>query len=606
MPDFIVDRRDLDFVLNEQFSLEDLSEFEKFSEMSRETYDLVLDQAVTFAKEVLSPTRDVGDIEGCTWKDGQVTAPKIFEKTYRDYAENGWLAMNRPPEFGGMGLPIPLSVVIMEMNAAAASSFIFYPGLTLAAGHLLEVYGNQEMKELVIPKLYSGEWSGTMCLTESHAGTNVGESKTMATPIDGGKEFSIRGNKIFISAGEHQLTKNIVHLVLGRVQGDPAGSKGLSLFLVPKIRFDAQGALGESNDVVCTGIEHKMGIHGSATCSLSFGDNGECRGYLIGEQGKGLNAMFQMMNEARLVCGIQGTAAANFAYQLALSYAKERKQGAKLTEPNGEEVAIIEHPDVRRNLMLCKSISEGTRALAIQCGFWAEFAESHPDESKRAKYQGLVDLFMPIVKAYCTDQGFRVTELGIQIHGGYGYIREYGVEQLCRDTKIASIYEGANGIQALDLLGRKMRLNGGALFMGYLQDVNTFCEEHKGHETLGALVEQVDKAKNQLAQTAMSFQSLGAENPELAMLGATPFLEMFGHVETARLLVHQAIIAQEKLSVLVGEEDLQEIVGRFDEARFYFNKIKTADFFVHTILPHVTATAKSIQGGNASALEVAL
>lgn len=609
MPDYKVDKRDLEFVLYEQFDLESFSALAPYAEMGRETYDMILDQAVTFAKEVMGPTREPADREGCTWDNGKVTVPKVYETLWQQYAENGWLAMNRPAEFGGMGLPLPLSVAVMEMGIAASSSFIFYPGLTLAAGHLLEVYAEPELRDLVIPKLYSGEWSGTMCLTEPHAGTSVGDSATVATPLDdAGREFSIRGNKIFISAGEHQLTKNIVHLVLGRVEGDPRGTKGLSLFLVPKTRFDAKGNLGEDNDVFCTGIEHKMGIHGSATCALAFGENGNCRGYLIGEQGKGINAMFQMMNEARLVTGLQGVAAANFAYQLALDYAKDRKQGAKVTEQHGEPVAIIEHPDVRRNLMLCKAISEGTRALALQGGFWADRAEHSSDEATRAKYQGLLDLFTPIIKAYSTDQGFKVTELAIQVHGGYGYIREYGVEQIMRDTKIASIYEGTNGVQALDLLGRKMRLNGGALFMAYLQEVNGFVEKHADHASLSDLVDQVSKAKDQLGGVAMSFAAQGQDSPELAIIGATPFLEMFGHVEVARLLTEQAIIAQDALDAMVAEKGESEdaLVEKSDDARFYFNKVKTARFFANTVLPHATALAKAIKANDTSALDVRL
>ncbi|MEL6759044.1 MAG: acyl-CoA dehydrogenase [Myxococcota bacterium] len=609
MPDYLVDKRDLRFVLFEQFDLDGLAKLPVYSEMGRDTFEMILDQAVTFAKEVLAPTREPADAEGCTWSDGKVRVPSSYADLWKQYAEQGWLAMNRPAEFGGMGLPMPLSVAVMEMGIGAGSSFIFYPGLTLAAGHLLEVYAEEELRDLVVPKLYSGEWSGTMCLTEPHAGTSVGDSSTVAVPLDdSGREFSIRGNKIFISAAEHDLTENIVHLVLGRVEGDPAGTKGLSLFLVPRTRFDAQGNLGEDNDVLCTGIEHKMGLHGSATCQLAFGDNENCRGYLVGEQGKGINAMFQMMNEARLVTGLQGTAAANFAYQLALAYAKDRKQGAKVSEPGGESVTIVEHPDVRRNLMLCKAISEGTRALALQGGFWADLAEHHEDEATRAKYQGLLDLFTPIIKAYSTDQGFKVTEIAIQVHGGYGYIREYGVEQIMRDTKIASIYEGTNGVQALDLLGRKMRLNGGALFMSYLQEVNSFCEEHGEHGTLGHLVAAVGKAKDQLGAVAMNFAAQGQQSPEVAIIGATPFLEMFGHVETGRLLVDQAIIAQRALDALVAEkgESEESLVDRNDDARFYFNKVRTAEFFVHTILPHATALAKAIKSDDRSALDARL
>lgn len=607
MPDFIVDRRDVDFVLFDQFKVGELASLEPYKDFGAEDYAAILDTAIKMFNDVLWPTSAKVDAEGCKLVDGQVKVPEALREPWKQYTEGGWLALGRPPEVGGMGLPLPLVVMITELGIAASSSFFFFPGLTAAAGHLLEVFANQELKDLVVPKMYSGEWTGTMCLTEPQAGSSVGDLTTSATPIEGSdNEYLIKGNKIFISCGDHDLADNIIHLVLARVPGDPDGTKGISLFAVPKFRFDSTGKLGERNDVSVVGIEEKMGIHGSPTCALSFGDNDDCRGYLIGKRSQGIVYMFQMMNEARIVTGIQGAAGANLSYQLALAYAKERVQG---TKPGSKEsVRIIEHPDVRRNLMLAKSWAEGLRALLLQASVYASYAEHHPDEAVRTKNQDLLDLMTPICKAYSTDMGFKVTELAIQVHGGYGYIGEYAVEQVMRDVKIASLYEGTNGIQALDLLGRKMRMKDGALFMTWLMDVNAFVEAHKNHPRLAALVEQVDKGKNTLGDVAMSLGALGKEDINVALQGATPFLEMFGHVEVARLLTHQALIADEKLQALLSETgaSLEDLVKSNEEARFLDAKIKTAQFFAANTLPHAVALAKSIKAGDRSALDVVL
>ncbi len=608
MANYTIDRRDLDFVLFEQFDLAGVITRDKYKDFDREQLTGIFDAAETMAREVLGPTFAIADREGCKLVDGQVVVPKIYESAFKQLAEGGWIALNRSQELGGMGLPIPLAAAITEMQIGAAASIGFYSGLTVAAGHLLETFAKPELKNLLVPKLYAGEWCGTMCLTEPHAGTAVGDLKTKAIPKSGDR-YNIKGNKIFISAGDHQLTKNIVHLVLARVEGDPQGTKGISLFAVPKFRFDATGKIGERNDVTVTGIEHKMGINGSATCALSFGEADNCEGILIGERCQGIVYMFQMMNEARLACGIQGVAMGNFAYQLALAYARDRVQGAKVTDrtANPKQVKIIEHPDVRRNLMLSKAMGEGIRALLLQAFFYAEHAESAPTPEERQKNHDLLELITPVAKAYATDVGFKMTELAIQIHGGYGYIKEYGVEQVMRDIKIASIYEGTNGVQALDLVGRKMRMKDGALVMNWLTEINQFIETHKAHAVLGPDVAALEKAKNALAETAMAFANQSASDPAVALLGATPFLEMFGHVEVARLLIHQAVVASGKLQPLKPAGAADSWVRETDEgsdARFYDNKLKTAHFFANTMLPHVIASAKSIQAGDRSALDV--
>ena len=607
MVNYLIDRRDLDFVLYEQFDLENVITRERYKDFGRTELNGIVDAAETMAREVLAPTFAIADREGCRLVDGQVYVPKIYEDAFKQLAEGGWIALNRSQEMGGMGLPIPLAVAITEMQIGAAASIGFYSGLTVAAGHLIETFAKAELKNLVVPKLYAGEWCGTMCLTESHAGTAVGDIKSKAVHKSGDR-YSIKGNKIFISAGDHQLAKNIIHLVLARAEGDPAGTKGISLFAVPKYRFDAAGNVGERNDVTVTGIEHKMGINGSSTCALSFGEAGDCEGILIGERCQGIVYMFQMMNEARLACGVQGVAMGNFAYQLALAYARERVQGAKVTDrsANPRQVKIIEHPDVRRNLMLCKAYGEGIRALLLQATFYAEHAETAPTPEERQKNHDLLELITPVAKAYATDIGFKMAELAIQVHGGNGYIKDYGVEQIMRDIKIASIYEGTNGVQALDLVGRKMRMKDGALVMNWLMEVNQFIETHKSHAVVGADVAMLEKAKNSLAETAMAFAAQSASDPDVALLGATPFLEMFGHVEVARLLIHQAIVASAKLQAAkpagAGENWVRE-TNEGSDARFYDNKLKTAHFFANAVLPHVTASAKSIQAGDRSALD---
>jgi hypothetical protein len=490
---------------------------------------------------------------------------------------------------------------------------MLWGGLNSGVGHLVEAFAADWLKKLVTPKVYAGTWAGTMCLTEPQAGTAVGDLTTSARPIEGADgEYLITGNKLFITSGDHDLTENIIHMVLARVEGDAPGTKGISLFCVPKYRFDDKGKIGEFNDVRCTGLEHKMGIHGSPTCALAFGDDGECRGYLVGERTEGIRYMFQMMNEARIATGIQGAGAANASYQLALAYAKERIQGAKVTDrrPDAPKVAIIEHPDVRRMLMTAKSTSEGLRALLIEAAMYSDKADNHPDEKVRTNANDMLELLTPICKAYATDKGFRVTETAVQIHGGYGYVNEYGVEQQLRDTKIASLYEGTNGVQALDLLGRKMRLKGGAVFMTWLQSINMFVGEHKSHVRLAAQVDALDKAKNALAGTAMALQTQGKNDFEVALVGATPFLEMFGHVVVARLLLEQAIIADRKLQALAdakgvdGDEALKEFIADNTEARFYDGKVRSGRFFVDTVLPLVRAMGKAIETGNRDALDI--
>lgn len=613
MSEYAIDRRDLDFLLFEQFGVDKLGErYSRYADMDRDFYDTVFDSIVDFYRNEVAPLRQSSDKTACRLENGQVYVPEAYKELYQRYGAGGWIAAGRNPDFGGMGLPAAFNLMINGLGIAADPSFMFYPGLTVAAGHLIENFAEEELKNLLVPKMYSGEWTGTMCLTEPHAGTAVGDIRTIATPVEGTKEYKIVGNKIFISAGDHQLTENIIHLVLAKVPGDPDGIKGISLFAVPKFRYDANGNITGPNDVSTTAIEHKMGINASSTCALAFGEEDACIGYLVGDRCKGIIAMFQMMNEARIACGMQGAAMASASYLMALEFAKDREQGTKVTDRSADakRVKIIEHPDVRRNLMLAKAYSEGLWALLLQSAMYAEHAENTDNEEEKEKYNNLVDLLTPICKAYATDKGFKVTELAIQIHGGYGYTQEYGVEQYMRDVKIASIYEGTNGVQALDLLGRKMRQKHGQLFMTWVQEASMFLAQHGEHPRLGSQAQAIDKAKNALGEVAFNFTTQGKEDPELALIGATPFLEMFGHVEVARILLEQAIIADNALQGIYAEksaetaEQQREICISNDEARFYDAKVKTCTFFVSSVLPQAIALKKEIMDNDRSALDV--
>lgn len=610
------DKRDMEFVLFDQLKVQDVCKYERYEDYDREIFESTIESAIKMATEQLAPANQSADREGVKVKDGQVFLPESFVPMYKTFCENGWVSVARNAQYGGMQMPNAVAVAAIETFCSANPSFMFTPGLTDAAGHLIENFGSDAQKELYVSRMYTGEWSGTMCLTEPQAGSSVGDLTTKAEPVEGSDHYLISGNKIFISSGDQQLTENIVHLVLARVPGDPAGTRGISLFIVPKHRSDEQGNLQGSNDVTLSGVEHKMGIHASATCALSFGDHGDCHGYLVGERCKGIVYMFQMMNEARLITGLQGAAIGNVAYQMSLAYAKERRQGPKVTDRSADpqSVAIIEHPDVRRNLMTMKAYGEAMRALCYYVGAQADHAHFAPDEETRTRANDIVDLLTPIAKAFCSDVGFKVTELAIQVHGGYGFISEYGVEQAMRDVKIASLYEGTNGIQALDLLGRKLRSKHGGLFLTWLQEINGQLEGWTQDETLGGLAKELEGAKNVLAEAVFALPALGKVDPEYTLLHATPFLRMFGLVECGRLLIEQAAISQDKLKEIwssagVASDDKAArttLAEQREDVRFFENKLLTASFYVHQLLPEVGGLLKSLKSQDRSALDVIL
>jgi hypothetical protein len=602
--------RDVQFVLFEYLGVDKLFAYEKWKDFDVDTLKLTLSEAVKFAAGVLAPLNESADAEGVHFENGVVRLPAGFKEAYEQYRENGWNAIHASPEWGGQGFPLVISIAVMESVVAANCAFSFTPELTSAAARVIETFGSDELKKRCLGKMFSGQWAGTMCLTEPGAGTAVGDLKSKATPVGDGT-YQIVGSKLFITSGDQDATENIVHLVLARTPGAPKGVKGISLFVVPKMWFDDSGKITGSNDVLTTAVEHKMGIHASPTCALSFGENGSCKGWLIGEETKGIVYMFQMMNEARVAVGIQGLALGAQAYETARAYAKERIQGVDIKamkDPNAPRVAIIEHPDVRRMLMTMKAYNEGSRALLFSTGLSIDQYHATKDEN----LLNFAELVTPICKAYCSDIGFRVTELAIQTMGGYGYCSEYGVEQLCRDVKIASIYEGANGVQALDLVGRKLGAKGGAVLMSVLNRINTFAAKAKKHETLGELGTAFEAAKNELVKVTMGFRAKGAQDPYFPVSYATPYLHMFGEVIFAYFLLDMALLANDKLEALYAEkgaataEAKAKIRAEHPEGAFYWGKVQSARFFVHQILPGVHSKAMSINSGDMSLMDVAL
>ena len=595
------DLREIQFLLFEQFGFGDLLGKEPFAEWGPDEVKMVLDECYRFATEVLGPVNAVGDREGVKLEGGQVRVPRAYENAWKKLYEAGWRQLSVDPEFGGQGAPTTLQAVAEELFSGANPSFMMYPGLTHGAAELVAHFGTPEQRERFAKPMFAGRFGGTMCLTEPHAGSDVGASTSTATPNPDGS-YSITGTKIFISAGDHQLAENIVHLVLARIEGAEAGTKGLSLFLVPKYRLNEDGTSGEPNDVAVSAVEHKMGLHGSATCQLSFGENGQCVGYLVGgAPHQGMRQMFHMMNYARIGVGIQGLAVASAAYMNALEYAKERKQGPSAKDwkdPTAPRVPIIEHADVRRMLLEMKAKVEGIRALILKLTIHRDRAEAMQgkDDQGAAYHTGQVELLTPLVKAYSSEQAFRVTELAIQVHGGSGYIADYPVEQACRDSKVFSIYEGTTHIQALDLVGRKLGQAGGKHAQEFFGDVGKFVAENREHPALGGAVQQLGKAQEAVGGAA--FQLLGwfkGGQVDKVPLNANRFLEMMSEVAVGWLLLEGARIAADKQASVAKEHP---------DFAFYEGKKQAALFYAHNVLPAVVAKSKMLQSGDTSALDI--
>lgn len=611
MANLLVDERDVKFVLYEQLRIDELCETEKYAEFSRETFDMVLEAAQKLAEKELWPTNQDGDAKGVRLENGQVYVPESFHPAYQLFCEGGWSALSVDQEFGGQGFPSVMFIASSEMFTAANQSLMMFSGLTVGAARLIEIYGTEEQQREFMDKMLTGEWGGTMCLTEPQAGSDVGALRTKAVKRPDGS-YSISGGKIFISAGDHDLTENIVHMVLARAEDAPPGTKGISIFIVPKLRLEN----GEwvSNDVVPMAVEKKMGIHGSPTCALNFGEKDDCIGYLLGKENQGMSIMFNMMNEARLSVGVQGLAQASVAYMHALRYAKDRIQGPEISamrDPAAPKVPIIQHPDVRRMLMWMKCVTEGTRALIYYAAYCADRVNSTKDEKEAKKYHGFLDILIPICKAWSTDMGFRVTELAVQVHGGYGFCREYPVEQFMRDAKIASIYEGTNGIQALDLVGRKLSYHQGALFKAIVEETGNLLKNAKKNYRLKDVVEPFDAARSQLIEVTRYFglKSI-TEDFMMPVLYATPYLELFGDVAIGFMLLWQAVIADRRLDEIYGDakadtkEKKDGVLRANRTAAFYAGKVGSAKFFANTVLSLAQGKARAIMSGERSALDL--
>ena len=597
MAQVIADRRDIDFALYEQMDTESIIQCDKYSDLNRKMFDMIISEARSFAIKELLPTYPEGDKIGLTFEKGQVKVPECFHRPHKLLIENEWTSLNEDPEAGGQGLPHIINLAVSEYITGGNYALVNYARMGHGSGKMVELFGTDEQKALFLEKLYRGIWGGTMLLTEPQAGSDVGAITTTAEKNPDGT-YTIRGDKIFITNGDHDLSENIIHPVLARIEGAPAGTKGISIFLVPKIWVNEDGSLGEPNDVVCTGIEEKMGIHASATCSISLGSKGGCRGLLLGEENKGMQIMFYMMNEARLGVGFQGFNHATTAYLYAVNYARERLQGRdmdSLADKNAPQVPIIRHPDVRRMLLWMKAHVEGMRSFVYYVASCFDKQEQAASQEEKERYQGYADLLTPIVKAYCAQRGFDVCIQAMQVYGGYGYTREYPIEQLARDCKIASLYEGTDGIQAMDLLGRKLGMNEGKTFMSLMGEVQKVIGRAREFETLVPIADKLEKALNRLGETALHLGKKGSSLQfKTAFAHAFPFLEVMGDVILAWMLLWRASVASEKLNNGAKKKDVS----------FYQGQVQTARFFINTVLPVTSGQMTAIQDFDGSAIEI--
>lgn len=603
---FIADSRDVQFNLFEWLDLDAVLKGEAYSEIDRDQLAMVLDEAQKVAEGSVSACNEVGDRVGAKFVNGKVELPEGFAEAFKDLAEGGWIGATMNPEFGGMGLPESVGTGISEYLMGANTALALKAMLTRGSAHLIETFGSDELKATFVEKMYTGEWTGTMCLTEAGAGSDLGALRTTAVKQEDGS-YLITGEKIFITSGDHELVPNIIHAVLARTPDAPPGPKGISLFVVPKFRVNPNGSPGQANDVTLAGIEHKLGIHGSPTCSLVFGMNGASQGFLLGQEGQGLVYMFQMMNAARYEVGVQGLANASSAYQTALGFARERLQG-RAGRGTGQS-PIVGHPDVRRMLLLQSAYVQAMRALVSYTAWCMDMA--HISEgADRDRYQGLVELFTPICKAWCSDWGFRVTEWGLQTHGGYGYTMDYPAEQILRDCKIASIYEGTNGIQALDLVGRKFRMQEGRPLQDLLRLVGVTAREQAGHPALGPSAAQLATALQSLA-TVLKEVPARPNGSHLTVLNAVPVLDMMGHLVAGHLLLQQAVLAHQKGQALLQERGVdaadpaavKALLASSPEAAFYHNKVQAAILFAHRGLPLVAAQAVALLAGETAPMD---
>ncbi len=583
MGHFKINPADIFFILKEQLNYGQLCQLERYKDLDEKTLDLMLAEAITFAKGVVDPLNDIGETSPPLFENGKVTCPVEFKAAFRQYGEDGWTAASRDPAYGGQGFPHMMRIVVNDFMYAACQAFNMAPSLTHGAAHLIESVACDALKKKFVPPMYDGTWAGTMCLTEADAGSNLAELTTTAISMDDGEDnrFKISGTKVFISWGEHDLTDNIIHLVLARIEGAPQGVGGISLFVVPKFRVNPDGSIGEFNNVVCSSIESKLGLHASPTATLNFGASGDCIGYLCGEKNKGLSHMFQMMNAARINTGVSGMSLAGTAYRNALAHTCQRVQGKDVAGRKKGSVPIIDHPDVRRNLLWMKAMVDGMRSMIYMGALREDLAHELPDGADRQHHMDLLDFLTPIIKAYCSDMGFRVCETAIQCLGGYGYCEDYPLEQYLRDAKIMSLYEGTNGIQSMDLMGRKMMLRNGAPFKAFKHEVARFCEAHREHPELGDRVRALDGVGKRMWESA-EYMAQKRESDPLQWASYTyPALTAFGEITMAWLLLDMAITAYPKTEKRGKKYD------------FYRGKVLQATFFVDTTLPHTMATIET-------------
>ena len=584
--------RDMRFVLHELHDFAGLASLPAFRDFDADTVDSVLLEAGRMATDILLPLNAPGDAEGCRLENGVVRTPAGFREAYAHFRDGGWTALAEDPAHGGQGLPESVNKLVEEMICATNLSFSLYPGLTHGAVQSLKDHGSDELKARYLPKMISGEWSGTMCLTEAHCGTDLGLLRTRATPHDDGS-YRLDGAKIFISAGDHDLTENVIHLVLARTPGAPAGIKGISLFLVPKFLEGENGAVGPRNGLYCTGLEHKMGLKASATCQISFEAS---QGWLVGTLNKGMQAMFTMMNAERLGVGIQGIGVAEAAYQSAVAYARDRLQGRALNGALHPELAadpIIVHPDVRRMLMTMRVSAEGCRAVGIWVARAMDLAAHAEDAAEREEAADFVALMTPVVKALFTDLGFEAASIGVQVYGGHGYIREHGVEQYVRDARIAMLYEGTNGIQALDLVGRKLPAHAGRYLRRFFHPVAALIAESKQDAKVGKLAEALERAFGALQLATGQIARASLTDAEEAGAAATDYLRLLGLVGMGAMWLRSAAIAHARLA------DATDVNA---DAGFYRAKLASAQFFSDRILPQATALFLAIKSGKHSTM----